>query len=1232
MFKAIFSFEIKYRLNRPATYLYFIIFALIGLLYGAIMGGAFGSEVAILITGGGKNNANSPYNIAVITGALSQISIFVVAAFMGVPVYRDFEHKTYALFFTKPISKWSYLGGRFCGSLLVTSLVLLSISVGLMLSQWLPGVNADKYGAFNLMYYLHPYFVSVLPFTIFTGTIFFATVSLSRNQLFIYLNALLVLALIFGASILGNKIDNRVISSLLDPTGQAAITKATELWTVSERNAQLMPLTTLVVLNRVLWVGIGILILVFTYVRFTFAFTGRGKVRKPQSNKGRNRSSIPTIQKITLPKVSQDFSVGYHFKLLRVLIRKEFRQVLFNPIFLVIAGVGILFMVLSVMSSGQVFETPSLPLTYRILNILNGSFNIFILAIIVFYSGEMVWTERQQRVHLMYDALPIPNWLSFASKFLAMIVVELGLMTLVMVVGILLQVTQGFYDIKLSLYFQELYGIQMLDLLTFTILTFFIHIIVNNKYFGFFAVVLVYFFFASILPYIGVTHKLFLFGSAPSIVYSDMNGYGHFLQGHLAFKTYWLLLSLALLVLANGLWLRGTDSFFKIRWRNAFQRITRVARIALGVSLVGFVAMGSYIYYNTNVLNEFTTGDDDQKAQVNYEKKYKKYDGIFQPRVTDVNLEVDLFPYQRSVKAKGSYILKNKTNSAIDSIHVNLSGSIVLKKMQWNRKAKAVLQDKTLAYFIYRLEEPLQPQATIQLDFEFEYNLKGFANSSVNNFLTYNGTFLSQNLFPKIGYQPNAELQNDDIRKSYGLAPKPRTPDLNDQEARKNSMLSNDADWINFEIKASTAGDQTLVAPGYLQKQWKKGGRKYFHYKMDKPILNFYNIVSAKYAKKKDIWTSKEGKKVNLEIYYHPGHDYNLDRMMKGMKKALSYCSENYSPYQYRQMRILEFPRYAGFAQSFPNTVPYSEDIGFTADIDDNEDVDYVFYVSAHEVAHQWWAHQVIPANSQGATAIVESMAQYSALMTMEKTLGKDKIDKFLRLEMNRYLKGRSAEIGQEQPLKRVENQQYIHYNKGSVALYALKDYIGENRLNGALQKYIAKVANQSAPYTTTNEWIKYLREATPDSLQYVITDMFEDITLYDNNVDSLSYKKKGNQYEVTFKVNSKKLKADGDGVEKKVPLNDYIDIGVFARTKVKVPMKGTKTRSGKPRYRTKRENKVLYLKKHKITKNTHTIKVLVDEKPYSAGIDPYHKLIDRKTGDNKLIFNRNGKLKTSKK
>ncbi|MCV6629181.1 MAG: hypothetical protein OIF50_04905, partial [Flavobacteriaceae bacterium] len=216
--------------------------------------------------------------------------------------------------------------------------------------------------------------------------------------------------------------------------------------------------------------------------------------------------------------------------------------------------------------------------------------------------------------------------------------------------------------------------------------------------------------------------------------------------------------------------------------------------------------------------------------------------------------------------------------------------------------------------------------------------------------MTYNGTFLNNQVFPSIGYQSLGELDADGVRKEYGLQPRQRFPLIDDKKALENNALSSDADWINFEVTLGTAADQIAVAPGYLQKEWKKGNRRYFHYKMDKPILNFYSILSARYAVKKDVWTSKEGKKVNLEIYYHPTHSYNLERMMEGMKKSLSYCSANFSPYQYRQMRILEFPRYAGFAQSFANTVPYSESLGFLADVDDKKDVDFVLYVTAHEV------------------------------------------------------------------------------------------------------------------------------------------------------------------------------------------------------------------------------------------------------------------------------------------
>src|SRR5690606_806884 len=133
---------------------------------------------------------------------------------------------------------------------------------------------------------------------------------------------------------------------------------------------------------------------------------------------------------------------------------------------------------------------------------------------------------------------------------------------------------------------------------------------------------------------------------------------------------------------------------------------------------------------------------------------------------------------------------------------------------------------------------------------------------------------------------------------------------------------------------------------------------------------------------------------------------YNLDRMIDAVKKSLDYFTANFSPYQHRQARILEFPRYQRFAQAFPNTIPYSEAIGFIARVrpDDPEDLDYPFYVTAHEIAHQWWAHQVIGANVQGATMLSESLAQYSALMVMEKEYGRDKMHKFLAYELKGYL------------------------------------------------------------------------------------------------------------------------------------------------------------------------------------------------------------------------------------
>jgi ABC-2 type transport system permease protein len=337
-------------------------------------------------------------------------------------------------------------------------------------------------------------------------------------------------------------------------------------------------------------------------------------------------------------------------------------------------------------------------------------------------------------------------------------------------------------------------------------------------------------------------------------------------------------------------------------------------------------------------------------------------------------------------------------------------------------------------------------------------------------------------------------------------------------------------------------------------------------------------------------------------VFYHPDHEYNVGRMVDAVKKTLRYMTENFSPYQDRQVRIAEFPRYARMAGSFPSIIPFSEGIGFIARLKNEDAIDYPFYVTAHEVAHQWWGYQVLGADVQGSAMLSETMAQYSALMVMEKEYGREKMRRFLKYELDRYLSGRGGELVEEMPLELVEDQPYIHYSKGSLALYALQDSLGEARLNDALRRYIASVRFQPPPYTVSRDLIAYIAQATPTEKRRLLDDLFATITLFDNQATSaVSRSLPGGRYEVTLTAKARKLRSDGQGVETEVPLDDWIDVGIF----------GESASAGK-----KTETQLYLQKQHVIGPNV-TVTAIVDGLPVRAGIDPYNILIDRAPRDN---------------
>jgi aminopeptidase N len=507
--------------------------------------------------------------------------------------------------------------------------------------------------------------------------------------------------------------------------------------------------------------------------------------------------------------------------------------------------------------------------------------------------------------------------------------------------------------------------------------------------------------------------------------------------------------------------------------------------------------------------------------------------------------------------------------------------------------------DTRLCYRIYRFTTPLQPGESRTAVFTVKSKNRGFEDSVSNVEITQNGTFFNNSVAPMIGYDTSSELTDPNDRRKYGLGEQElmRPLERNCTDDCRDSYIRDHSDWADLETVISTSPDQIAIAPGSLVREWQENGRRYFDYKLDHPALRFYSFMSARYEVQREEWNG-----IKLEVYYDKDHPQNVPRMMKSLKKSLEYYTQNFGPYYHKEARVIEFPRVGRFAQAFAGTMPYSESIGFIANLNHPDDIDMVYYVVGHEMGHQWWAHQVVGADMQGATLLSESLAQYSALMVMEKEYGRDMMRKFLKYEMDNYLRSRGKERHKEEPLLTVESGQgYIHYRKASVVLYYLKEMIGEEAVNRALRKVIQRYGYNAPPYPTSYALVDALREETPPQMQYLIKDLFEDITLFSNRtLDATAVKRADGKYEVTINVETHKFKADAKGNEIEVPVDDWIDIGAFAK-----PEKGRKY------------GKTLYRDRVHITNNKSTYTFTTAEMPDEAGVDPFLLLIDRIPDDN---------------
>ncbi|GAB2471166.1 hypothetical protein GCM10011375_38070 [Hymenobacter qilianensis] len=1183
----------------------------------------FGFGILRLVTLPDGTYLNAPSTIAFFAIFGSSIWLLIGGGVAGDAATRDIQTRMHPLVYTKPLSKRSYLGARFLAAFTLNALLLLAMYAGFLFSFYGPGAKAAFIGPFHLASYLTAYGFISLPIVIAVTAVQFTFAARSGRAIAAYMGSILVL---FVSHFLGTTIRYHlrweVLGSLLDLLGLGIVADM-EGWTPLDKNTRLILLEGSWLGSRLLWGGVAGGALAFTYWRFQFALVtdgpgGRLFQRRTESGRPKvlaARGAVPTslqpASPITLPDSRREFGFATSARQTLAVAQTSF--------WMIARGRGGLTLVAGLALGTGLFATeymewlgvPLLARTEEVLRTLApplSSFKtqwIIIPLLTIFYAGELVWREREAGLQELSDTTPVRESVLLLGKFMGLALVITTWVAWLLGAGIINQLVMEYHHFELGVYVQVLFGIQLTNYLLFALLVLVIHVLVNQKYvghlvaFGAYGCIL----FAGML---GVEHHLLIYASDPGWTYSDMRGFGPFMKPWLWFKFYWAAWAFLLAVVATLFWVRSQDVTLPARLRWAQHRLAQ-HRLAALLALVLVVAAGGGIFYHTNVLNEYASKADRRQMRADYERRYGSYEQAPRPALVRTELQVEIYPDEQAADIRGSYQLVNRSQVAIDSIHLSTIPHLDISDISFDRATTPLLADEKLGYRIYGLQNRLEPGDSVQMRFAVRIAARGFTNGGAEAAVVANGTHITSDWLPIIGYHRDRRLGDAREREMQGLPPRRPRPSLYDVAARQEARH---AELMDFEAVVGTTKDQIAVAPGALRRTWTRGDRRYFHYATQAPIQNGYAFFSARYAVREAQWVPQlnssqaaapsipgagsTANPVTIQIFYHPAHADNVARMVKSAQASLHYYSQEFGPYPYRHFRVLERPGPGRGMHAEPMTIDYQE--GYSLMNPRPGGLDLPYHIMAHEVAHQWWGFQLAPAAVEGAGLLVESTATYSAMQVVEQTLGYEHLLRYLSQMRQEYEVPRSRAAP---PLLRA-NDAFMNYRKGPFALFALRNYIGKDRVNNALRR-VLHAYSPSPPLPTTLDLYRELQAATPDSLRYLLHDLFQANTFWKLKTEQATAKQtQSGTWQVSLQVEAQKVVVDSVGVETQLPMNDWVEVGVFAPA-------GKGQKAGQP----------LYLQKRRLRSGQQTITVMVPRQPVRAGLDPNHLLIDLEMEDN---------------
>ena len=1141
----------------------------------------FGVSLTATGFGPGNININSPFSIMQSVGLLSLMSVFVLAVFCSSAIVRDHEHRMQEIVFSTAVEKQQFLIARFAGAFLASLSVFSFSAVGMMLATLLPSHDPERLGTFLIVPYLWSLLILAVPNLLLATVVLFSIAALTRSLLASAVGAVLIYVLYFAAAAWSNSPlmassvpgarDGLELASLLDPFGLAAFFEQTRYWTAAERNVRLTSMSGVFLANRALWMGVAAIGWAIVYRFFSFR-VARSTRRSKMPRKPVEETRAPHV-----PYAPVNMDAAFPTRLAaivsatRIELRTYLRSMPFLAMTLLWAGLAASEIASSV-DAGE-FGSTLYPTSGLVMAAIQPALLLMGLVIIIYYSAEILWRERTIGMSGIINATPASSTTFIISKWITLCTLVAVLVATGTIVGIGLQFTHDYsaIDWGAAAGFAWFGGA---PLIVFAMAAVLVHTITPNKYVGL-LIVLILGVLLREAAITGLEHRLWRFGSTPAVEYSEFYGFGPFAAPFNWYLLHWALVGFLCLTLASAFWRNG----LRVRGRRPGR--SKVFRIAVAVLFLMILLSTGHIFWNTNIRNSYLNQTRLTEWQADYERTYAGMAGLPRPRIEKIEASVDLHPAERRYRVHGRYLLRNETSLPIERVIISI-GDEAHDVALSIPGAEITRRDTRFGHYILDIRPPLAAGQSSMLEFDATFGDTGFSETGTDTSIVENGSFLSNlSCFPQFGYRRRNELTDPDGRRRAGLPVKSDDDD------------GQDLDWPMLDLTVSTASDQVPVTTGALVREWVEGGRRFRHYRTDKPSMGAFVITSGRYK----VATALYGD-VAIELYYHPTHFHNVERMLRATLVSMQAFEESFGPYPHPQLKIIESPapgnQFGGIAR--PDTIFINENRGFLFDMRDADGMDIVARRTAHEVAHQWWGTYLTPRSGVGAAFITETLTKHAELLVLERMYGREAVRQSLTYELDGYLEGRTDEREDERPLLKVDDESFLFYRKGALVMQGLQNLLGAERLNAALKSFFAEESGPGHRPEAEQVLAKLHGVASPEE-QQLIDDWLLHVVLYDLEITGVrSTRLADGRYEVIVNVSALKTRNGRD-----VPFEESVEVGLF----VEDPD------------RTGDATNLVYLAKHELIRGPNTIRALVDRQPGFAAVDPFLTRIDQNRFDN---------------